>query len=143
MPSRFPSATAAFFFCGCPSLACDRDLPALLLPFSTPTCDHGLQVLRLTFSTLACHQSLEALPLHASSAAVLFHSDTPSALSNAAISLPALPLHDASAAPFLYSSMPSGSSSAAAARFFRRCPSPLRHASTAFERWIPYVAASC
>jgi len=82
----------------------------LPLPYSTPTCDHGLRCCRCmhsllptSFPTPACHHGLQALPLHplhASSAAALLNSSTPSAPSSAAIRLPALPLCASSAAPF-------------------------------------------
>jgi len=122
------------------ALACDRSLPA---PLPTPTCDHGLQVLSLHAFSAADFLAHSGMPSRSSSAttastACIF-CRCPSQLQHAICAFDRC--HQTSGPTamcffcrsFLNFGMPSGSPSTAAARFFRRCHSPLRHAINAFE----------
>jgi len=126
----------------------------LPLPYFTPTCDHSLQVLSLHASSATYFLPHSGMPSRSSSAATTSTASTTCifyrCLSQLQHAISAFERCHQTSGPaavcffcrsFLNSGMPSGSSSAAAARFFRRCPSPLRHAINAFA--FPYVAALC
>ena len=114
----------------------------LPLPYFTPTCDHSLQVLSLHAPSAADFLPHPGMPSRSSSAATASTACIfCRCLSQLRHAISAFERCHQTSGPaavcffcrsFLNSGMPSGSSSAAAARFFRRCPSPLRHAINAF-----------
>ena len=119
-PTSLRRAIIAFKWCRCmhPLLPTSFPLRHAITVFKYCHCIHCMHLLPLPFSTPARISAFERCHQTSGPAAVCFFCRS-----------------------FLNSGMPLGSSSAAAARFFRRCPSSLRHAINAFA--FPYVAALC